>query len=143
MPQFGKRRSAVAVRGGREDLTARITQGALRRVAPSLVREMEVNRCVGDWVMPRDSTGRDPSTRVPVQTADCTGIDLRPSDQLDRFCPQADRVLNRLGRLRRCYRLFAELRTRAGGSDPSAGTGGPSCRIRNDAVCSAARRVDG
>ena len=54
--------------------------------------------------------------RRPVRTA------LR---WLDRLRPQADRVLNRLGRARRCYRLFVELRTRFGGSDPSTGTGGP------------------
>ncbi len=37
---------------------------------------------------------------------------------LDRLRPQADRVLNRLGRFRPCYRLFIELRS--GDSPPTA-----------------------
>ncbi len=84
-------------RGG---LGARIVQGVIRRVAPNLAREMEVNRYVREWVMPKHLEGPDPSTYVPGRMIGCAGIDLRLPDQL-----------NRLARWKTAYSgLFGELR---------------------------------
>ncbi len=90
----------MALRDGRECIGARIVRSVIRRVAPDLAREVEANRYVRDWVVPRESEVRDPSPHVPGGMIGGAGIDLRVPDQLER-----------LARWQRAYpRVFDELR---------------------------------